>query len=56
MGTNCWLLNVSRLERDFQAGSPGCQKYLSLILLASVINRDELVHCVWLRQRFTGRD
>lgn len=46
MGTNCWLLNVSSLERDFQAGSPSCQKYLLLTLLAPVINRDKLVHCV----------
>lgn len=49
MGTSSQLLNVSKVERNFQAHSPSCWKYLSLILLASVINGEERVHSV--RQR-----
>lgn len=57
MGTNSWLLNVSKVERDFQTHSPSCWRfYLSLILLASVINGEEQVHSVRQRQLFIQKD
>lgn len=56
IGTSCWLLNVSKMERDFQALCPSCWRCPFPILLASVINGDELVHSVRQRQLFTGRD
>lgn len=56
MGTYHWLLNVNKLGRSFHADSPNCQKHLLLTLLASVINGNELVHCVGQRQLFIRRD
>lgn len=45
-----------KLGRGFHADSPNCQKHLLLTLLASVINGNELVHCVGQRQLFIRRD
>lgn len=46
MGTYRVFLKVNKQGRDFHADSPSCQKHFLFILLASVINGDELMHCV----------